>query len=152
MHYRYKWCKVVTVFIHHLPLFLVAVQNERQPRNRAQVSPDSICMGTRGEHLATTRELSNSASYRSVICRPMVMSSVASCANTQARSNSNNSHRLMVGLLTAETCAKLEPENGETTGKTIWLRLRPNKYLEWAQILLCYYHQWWLGSDFKDEV
>uniref|UniRef100_A0A8C4DF69 Photoreceptor-specific nuclear receptor n=1 Tax=Dicentrarchus labrax TaxID=13489 RepID=A0A8C4DF69_DICLA len=67
-----------------------AVQNERQPRSTAHVSLDSICVDTKKELLATTRELTSSP-----------------C------SNPNNNHRFMVSLLTAETCAKLEPEEVE---------------------------------------
>ncbi|AWP08397.1 putative photoreceptor-specific nuclear receptor [Scophthalmus maximus] len=90
-----------------------AVQNERQPRSTAHVSPDSICMDTKKEHLATTRELASSATYSPAICRPLVTSSVATSATMQPCSNPNNSHRFMVSLLTAETSAKLEPEDVE---------------------------------------
>ncbi|XP_029992384.1 photoreceptor-specific nuclear receptor [Sphaeramia orbicularis] len=90
-----------------------AVQNERQPRSTAQVSLDSISMDTKKEHLATTQELSSSPSYSSVICRPLVTSSVTTPATLQPCSNPNNNHRFMVSLLTAETCAKLEPEDEE---------------------------------------
>ncbi|KAM9352356.1 photoreceptor-specific nuclear receptor-like [Symphorus nematophorus] len=91
-----------------------AVQNERQPRSTAHVSLDSIvCVDPKKEHLATTRELNSSATYSSVICRPLVTSSVTTSATTQPCSNPNNSHRFMVSLLTAETCAKLEPEDVE---------------------------------------
>ncbi|XP_070687369.1 photoreceptor-specific nuclear receptor isoform X2 [Pempheris klunzingeri] len=90
-----------------------AVQNERQPRSTAHVSLDSICVDTKNEHLATTRELTSSATYSSVICRPLVTSSVTTPATIQPCSNPNNSHRFMVSLLTAETCAKLEPEDVE---------------------------------------
>ncbi|XP_039988191.1 photoreceptor-specific nuclear receptor-like [Xiphias gladius] len=90
-----------------------AVQNERQPRSRAHVSLDSVSAETKKEHLATTRELISSAAYSSAVCRPLVTSSVATSATTQPCSNPNNSHRFMVSLLTAETCAKLEPEDVE---------------------------------------
>ncbi|XP_036962096.1 photoreceptor-specific nuclear receptor isoform X1 [Acanthopagrus latus] len=88
-----------------------AVQNERQPRSTAHVSLDSICVDTKKEHLATTRDLTSSAPYSSVICRPLVTSSVTTSATTQPCSNPSNNHRFMVSLLTAETCAKLEPED-----------------------------------------
>ncbi|XP_030280790.1 photoreceptor-specific nuclear receptor isoform X1 [Sparus aurata] len=88
-----------------------AVQNERQPRSTAHVSLDSICVDTKKEHLATTRDLTSSATYSSVICRPLVTSSVTTPAATQPCSNTSNNHRFMVSLLTAETCAKLEPED-----------------------------------------
>ncbi|XP_026221962.1 photoreceptor-specific nuclear receptor isoform X2 [Anabas testudineus] len=90
-----------------------AVQNERQPRNTAHVSLDSVNTDTKTEHLATTQELTSSATYSSVICRPLVTSSVPSSATIQPCSNSSNNHRFMVSLLTAETCAKLEPEDVE---------------------------------------
>ncbi|XP_073328811.1 photoreceptor-specific nuclear receptor [Pagrus major] len=90
-----------------------AVQNERQPRSTAHVSLDSICVDTKKEHLATTRDLTSSAPYSSVICRPLVTSSVTTSATTQPCSNPSNNHRFMVSLLTAETCAKLEPEDVE---------------------------------------
>ncbi|KAG8012679.1 Photoreceptor-specific nuclear receptor, partial [Nibea albiflora] len=88
-----------------------AVQNERQPRSTAHVSLDSICVDTKKEHLATTRELTCSAAYSSVICRPLVTSSVTTSAIGQPCSNPSNNHRFMVSLLTAETCTKLEPED-----------------------------------------
>uniref|UniRef100_A0A3Q0R1I9 Nuclear receptor subfamily 2, group E, member 3 n=1 Tax=Amphilophus citrinellus TaxID=61819 RepID=A0A3Q0R1I9_AMPCI len=53
-----------------------AVQNERQPRSTAHVSPDSINADSKKDNLS-------------------------------------NNHRFMVSLLTAETCAKLEPEDVE---------------------------------------
>ncbi|XP_068579640.1 photoreceptor-specific nuclear receptor [Cebidichthys violaceus] len=84
-----------------------AVQNERQPRSTAHVSLDSINVDTKKEHLATTRELTSSAPDSSVICKPLVTTSAA----VQPCSNPNNYHRFMVSLLTAETCAKLEPED-----------------------------------------
>ncbi|XP_040894640.1 photoreceptor-specific nuclear receptor [Toxotes jaculatrix] len=87
-----------------------AVQNERQPRSTAHVSLDSISVDPKKEHLATTRELTSSTTYPSAICRPQVTSSVT---NIQPCSNPSNSHRFMVSLLTAETCAKLEPEDVE---------------------------------------
>ncbi|XP_054476722.1 photoreceptor-specific nuclear receptor [Anoplopoma fimbria] len=88
-----------------------AVQNERQPRSTAHVSLDSVNVDTKTEHLATTRELISSTPYSSVICKPLVTSSVTSSAAVQPCSNTNNYHRFMVSLLTAETCAKLEPED-----------------------------------------
>uniref|UniRef100_A0A3B5ASQ3 Photoreceptor-specific nuclear receptor n=1 Tax=Stegastes partitus TaxID=144197 RepID=A0A3B5ASQ3_9TELE len=90
-----------------------AVQNERQPRSTAHVSLDSINVDTKKEHLATTQELTSSDAYSSVICRPLVTSSVNTSAAMQPCSNPNNNHRFMVSLLTAETCAKLEPEDVE---------------------------------------
>nr|XP_046250910.1 photoreceptor-specific nuclear receptor [Scatophagus argus] len=92
---------------NYLPVLLAAVQNERQPRSTAHVSLESIRVDTKKEHLATTRELVSSDTYSSVLCRPLVTSSATTC------SNPNNNHRFMVSLLTAETCAKLEPEDEE---------------------------------------
>ncbi|XP_053175869.1 photoreceptor-specific nuclear receptor [Scomber japonicus] len=90
-----------------------AVQNERQPRSTAHVNLDSINVDTKKEHLATTRELTPSATISSVICRPLVSSSVMTSTTIQSCSNPSNNHRFMVSLLTAETCAKLEPEDVE---------------------------------------
>uniref|UniRef100_A0A665W9D9 Nuclear receptor subfamily 2, group E, member 3 n=1 Tax=Echeneis naucrates TaxID=173247 RepID=A0A665W9D9_ECHNA len=70
-----------------------AVQNERQPRSTAHISLDSISVDTKKEPPAT--------------------SSISTSATTQPCSNPNNSHRFMVSLLTAETCAKVEPEDVE---------------------------------------
>ncbi|XP_047453214.1 photoreceptor-specific nuclear receptor [Mugil cephalus] len=90
-----------------------AVQNERQPRSTAHVSLDSLSVDTKKEHLATTEELKSSDNYASVICRPQVTSSVTTSTSIQPCSNPNTNHRFMVSLLTAETCAKLEPEDVE---------------------------------------
>ncbi|KAK2917811.1 photoreceptor-specific nuclear receptor [Channa argus] len=90
-----------------------AVQNERQPRSTAHVSLDSINMDNSKEHLATTQELASSPTYSSVIRRPPLSSLVTSSATVQPSSNPSNNHRFMVSLLTAETYAKLEPEDVE---------------------------------------
>ncbi|KAM4573872.1 photoreceptor-specific nuclear receptor-like [Odontesthes bonariensis] len=90
-----------------------AVQNERQPRSTAHISLDSVNMDTKKEHLATTQELTFSDTYSSVICRPLTTPSSTSSATIQPCSNPHNNHRFMVSLLTAETCAKLEPEDVE---------------------------------------
>ncbi|XP_042352853.1 photoreceptor-specific nuclear receptor [Plectropomus leopardus] len=90
-----------------------AVQNERQPRSTAHVSLDSISVDTKKEHLATTRELTSSVPYSSAVCRPLVTASVTTSTAIQPCSNPSNYHRFMVSLLTAETCAKLEPEDVE---------------------------------------
>uniref|UniRef100_A0A3B3TPX6 Photoreceptor-specific nuclear receptor n=2 Tax=Poecilia TaxID=8080 RepID=A0A3B3TPX6_9TELE len=73
-----------------------AVQNERQPRSTAQVRLDSIDVDPEKEHLATTREPTSSSS--SSVAPPR-------CVSPQ------NNHRFMASLMTAETCAKLEPED-----------------------------------------
>uniref|UniRef100_H2LSD9 Photoreceptor-specific nuclear receptor n=1 Tax=Oryzias latipes TaxID=8090 RepID=H2LSD9_ORYLA len=90
-----------------------AVQNERQPRSTAHVSLESLNVEAKKEHLATTREFSTSDPYSSAICRPLVTSSASNSSTTQPCSNPSISHRFMVNLLTAETCAKLEPEDVE---------------------------------------
>lgn len=99
-------------YIFHLS-FLAAVQNERQPRSTAHVSLDSINVDTKKEHLATTQDLTPTDTYSSVICRPLVTSTASNSATIQACSKPNSGHRFMVSLLTAETCAKLEPEDGK---------------------------------------
>ncbi|XP_061578601.1 photoreceptor-specific nuclear receptor-like [Cololabis saira] len=88
-----------------------AVQNERQPRSTAHFSFDSMNVDDKNEHLATTQDLDPSDTYSSVICRPAVTSSATDSATVQPCGNANSSHRVMVSLLTAETCAKLEPED-----------------------------------------
>ncbi|KAL2088328.1 hypothetical protein ACEWY4_015227 [Coilia grayii] len=96
-----------------------AVQNERQPRSTAQVRLDSLDIDPEKEHLATTREptscssssSSSSASACALVSRPLVTSAVSSSAQAQRGDPSpQNSHRFMASLMTAETCAKLEPE------------------------------------------
>lgn len=102
-------------------LRLAAVQNERQPRSTAHVSLDSIKVDCNKEHMATTQDLGSANSYPSVMYRPLVTSSVATSATIQPCSNPRNNHRFMVSLLTAETCAKLEPEDGKITQGIIML-------------------------------
>uniref|UniRef100_A0A673LV98 Photoreceptor-specific nuclear receptor-like n=1 Tax=Sinocyclocheilus rhinocerous TaxID=307959 RepID=A0A673LV98_9TELE len=69
-----------------------AVQNERQPRSTSQVRLDALDVGNDKEHLITTLEPTSSS--------------------TCTHSNSpKNGHRFMASLMTAETCAKLEPED-----------------------------------------
>ncbi|KAK1789883.1 hypothetical protein P4O66_015761, partial [Electrophorus voltai] len=93
-----------------------AVQNERQPRSTAQVRLDSLGMETEQEHLATTREPpSSSPSTCSAMGRPRLASSMTSSIGStvpcQHDGSSKNGHRFMASLMTAETCAKLEPED-----------------------------------------
>uniref|UniRef100_A0AAV2LSE9 Nuclear receptor domain-containing protein n=1 Tax=Knipowitschia caucasica TaxID=637954 RepID=A0AAV2LSE9_KNICA len=97
-----------------------AVQNERQPRSTAQVRLDSLDMDPDKEHLATTREVtscstscSSSATSSSVITWPHITSSISSSSQRSLTPPTN--HRFMASLMTAETCAKLEPEDGENT-------------------------------------
>ncbi|XP_006628992.1 photoreceptor-specific nuclear receptor [Lepisosteus oculatus] len=82
-----------------------AVQNERQPRSTAQVRLDTIDVDTEKDHLTTTREPTSSSC--SVITRPLITSS----APSQRSVSPQNNHRFMASLMTAETCAKLEPED-----------------------------------------
>ncbi|KAK4821057.1 hypothetical protein QYF61_012237 [Mycteria americana] len=89
-----------------------AVQNERQPRSTAQVRLDSIELDTElpPEHVATTREVPLTP------C-PAPRSSSATVAITpgpRAPTPPTN-HRFMASLMTAETCAKLEPEDADET-------------------------------------
>ncbi|KAL4641972.1 photoreceptor-specific nuclear receptor-like [Arapaima gigas] len=92
-----------------------AVQNERQPRSTAQVRLDAIDVDTDKEHLATTREPTSSScassSTCSVITRPRNSSAITSSAPSQRCASPQNNHRFMASLMTAETCAKLEPED-----------------------------------------
>lgn len=99
-----------------------AVQNERQPRSTAQVRLDSIDVDPEKEHLATTREptscsssSSSSSSSGSVITWPHITSSmsITSSVTPQRCVSPQTNHRFMASLMTAETCAKLEPEDGE---------------------------------------
>uniref|UniRef100_A0A4W3I5Z3 Photoreceptor-specific nuclear receptor n=1 Tax=Callorhinchus milii TaxID=7868 RepID=A0A4W3I5Z3_CALMI len=79
-----------------------AVQNERQPRSTAQVRLDAQELDPEKEHFATTREPTPSSISNQ---RP-----VSSSVSTQ-RTISPQNHRFMASLMTAETCAKLEPED-----------------------------------------
>lgn len=95
-----------------------AVQNERQPRSTAQVRLDSIDLDPDKEHLATTRDVtscstscSSSAASSSVITWPHITSSISSSSSSQRSLSPQNGHRFMASLMTAETCAKLEPED-----------------------------------------
>ncbi|XP_055754866.1 photoreceptor-specific nuclear receptor [Salvelinus fontinalis] len=92
-----------------------AVQNERQPRSTSQVRLDSIDMDTDKEHLSTTRDPTSSSSSCSVITRPHITSSSISSSSAPPQRcgppSPQNNHRFMVSLMTAETCAKLEPED-----------------------------------------
>ncbi|KAJ8252264.1 hypothetical protein COCON_G00215760 [Conger conger] len=91
-----------------------AVQNERQPRRTSQVHLDSMDIDAEKEHLATTREStssSSSSSTCSVITRPHITSSISSSAPLQRCASPQTNHRFMASLMTAETCAKLEPED-----------------------------------------
>uniref|UniRef100_A0A8C6YD70 Photoreceptor-specific nuclear receptor n=1 Tax=Naja naja TaxID=35670 RepID=A0A8C6YD70_NAJNA len=79
-----------------------AVQNERQPRSTAHVHLDAMDLHSeqQPEHVATTQGALTSPhpSLQMGYCRPMTPP---------------NNHRFMASLMTAETCAKLEPEDAE---------------------------------------
>ncbi|XP_041034462.1 photoreceptor-specific nuclear receptor [Cetorhinus maximus] len=81
-----------------------AVQNERQPRSTAQVRTDTAELDPDKEHIATTREPTSS----SVSTQRPVSSNISS---SQRTISPPNNHRFMASLMTAETCAKLEPED-----------------------------------------
>ena len=82
------------------------------------MSLDSIGLDNKKEHLASTCELTTtttttntSAAAAAAAYRPLVTSSITTSAAMTP--GANHGHRFMVSLLTAETCAKLEPEDGE---------------------------------------
>ncbi|KTF94399.1 hypothetical protein cypCar_00036464, partial [Cyprinus carpio] len=91
-----------------------AVQNERQPRSTAQVRLDALDVGKDKEHLTTTLEPTSSSTC-TVINRPLlgsnISSSISSTDTSQCSNSPKNGHRFMASLMTAETCAKLEPED-----------------------------------------
>ncbi|KAH0619940.1 hypothetical protein JD844_014385 [Phrynosoma platyrhinos] len=97
-----------------------AVQNERQPRSTAQVRLDAIDLDSeqQPEHLATTRDVVPPPLPPQPPC-PSLQSLRApnSCSMTgtsrvRAPTPPSN-HRFMASLMTAETCAKLEPEDAD---------------------------------------
>ncbi|XP_034144014.1 photoreceptor-specific nuclear receptor isoform X2 [Esox lucius] len=106
-----------------------AVQNERQPRSAAQVHLD-----TGREHLITKWEATSSIILRPPLSseatpattpplrhtaptRPPIPATVKpqppALTATQRCTSPQNNHGFMTNLTTAETCAKLEPENVE---------------------------------------
>ncbi|XP_055048249.1 photoreceptor-specific nuclear receptor isoform X1 [Misgurnus anguillicaudatus] len=87
---------------------LSAVQNERQPRSTAQVRLDALDVDKDKEHLATTLEPTSSSTC-SVINRSIPI--ISSTDTNQHSGSPKNGHRFMASLMTAETCAKLEPED-----------------------------------------
>ncbi|NXG80805.1 NR2E3 protein, partial [Baryphthengus martii] len=89
-----------------------AVQNERQPRSTAQVRLDSIELDTElpPEHMATTREVPPTP----CLTPRGAGATVAATPGPQVSTPPTN-HRFMVSLMTAETCAKLEPEDADET-------------------------------------
>ncbi|NWR33539.1 NR2E3 protein, partial [Tachuris rubrigastra] len=87
-----------------------AVQNERQPRSTAQVRLDSIELDAElpPEHVATTREVPPSP------C-PAPRGPGATVTPGPRAPTPPTNHRFMASLMTAETCAKLEPEDADET-------------------------------------
>ncbi|XP_063268914.1 photoreceptor-specific nuclear receptor isoform X1 [Prinia subflava] len=87
-----------------------AVQNERQPRSTAQVQLDSIQLDAElpPEHVATTCEVPPSP------C-PAPRGPGATVTPGPRVPTPPTNHRFMASLMTAETCAKLEPEDADET-------------------------------------
>ncbi|CAJ0930816.1 unnamed protein product [Ranitomeya imitator] len=83
-------------------------QNERQPRSTAQIRLDSIDLDTenRSDHSATTREPLPPCPQGNNLRTP-VPNSVSGTLSPP------HNHRFMASLMTAETCAKLEPEEAD---------------------------------------
>ena len=81
--------------------FFAAVQNERQPRNTAQIRLDSVPSVT----AADPHELTTS---------PHSREAASSTVSTHRDLSPTINHRFMASLMTAETCAKLEPEDGKS--------------------------------------
>ena len=85
------------------------MQNERQPRSTAQVRLDSIELDAElpPEHVAATRDVPP------VPCPgPRGHGATAATAAAPRTPTPPTNHRFMASLMTAETCAKLEPEDG----------------------------------------
>ncbi|XP_031979283.1 photoreceptor-specific nuclear receptor isoform X3 [Corvus kubaryi] len=89
-----------------------AVQNERQPRSTAQVRLDSIELDAElpPEHVATTREVPPSPCPA-----PRGPSATVAVTPGPRAPTPPTNHRFMASLMTAETCAKLEPEDADET-------------------------------------
>nr|XP_056722052.1 photoreceptor-specific nuclear receptor [Euleptes europaea] len=91
-----------------------AVQNERQPRSTAQVRLDAANLDPARppSHLTTTRDVPPQP------CPPLQSpratgSCLLSGASRSQGSTPPSNHRFMASLMTAETCAKLEPEDAD---------------------------------------
>ncbi|KAF7241606.1 Photoreceptor-specific nuclear receptor, partial [Varanus komodoensis] len=95
-----------------------AVQNERQPRSTAQVRLDAADLDADrpAEHLATTRDAPPPPPCPSLQGhRTLTACAAAAAPAPRARPPTPpaGSHRFMASLMTAETCAKLEPEDAD---------------------------------------
>ena len=88
------------------PVFVIsqaAVQNERQPRNTAQIRMDCVPSVTAVDHHDFDGSpVSMMRGEQATSTVPTMHRSVTPTIN----------HRFMASLMTAETCAKLEPEDG----------------------------------------
>ncbi|XP_009980878.1 PREDICTED: photoreceptor-specific nuclear receptor, partial [Tauraco erythrolophus] len=89
-----------------------AVQNERQPRSTAQVRLDSIELDAElpPEHVATTREVPPTPCPA-----PHGPGAAVTVTPGPRAPTPPTNHRFMASLMTAETCAKLEPEDADET-------------------------------------
>lgn len=85
------------------------MQNERQPRSTAQVRLDSIELDAElpSEHVATTCEVPPSPCPA-----PRGPGATVTVTPGPRAPTPPSNHRFMASLMTAETCAKLEPEDG----------------------------------------
>ncbi|XP_078237164.1 photoreceptor-specific nuclear receptor isoform X1 [Pogona vitticeps] len=90
-----------------------AVQNERQPRSTAQVHLEAIDLETERapEHLATVREGPLPSCPPTVPSHRVPAACSVSGASRARPPTPPSNHRFMASLMTAETCAKLEPED-----------------------------------------
>ncbi|XP_053128694.1 photoreceptor-specific nuclear receptor [Hemicordylus capensis] len=91
-----------------------AVQNERQPRNTAQIRLEAIDLDAEQQtkHLATTRDAPPPACSSLQTHQAPTSCSVTGPLRPQSQTPPSN-HRFMASLMTAETCAKLEPEDAD---------------------------------------
>lgn len=104
-----RWRGVTAGWPALMPLVPAAVQNERQPRSTAQVRLDSIELDAElpPEHVATTREVPPNPCQA-----PRGPSTTVTVTPGPRAPTPPTNHRFMASLMTAETCAKLEPEDG----------------------------------------
>ncbi|XP_061451828.1 photoreceptor-specific nuclear receptor [Rhineura floridana] len=91
-----------------------AVQNERQPRSTAQVRLDTIDLDLDrpSEHVTMARDVLPPPCPSLQSHRAPSSYSVTGASRRQAPTPPSN-HRFMASLMTAETCAKLEPEDAD---------------------------------------
>ncbi|XP_033022660.1 photoreceptor-specific nuclear receptor [Lacerta agilis] len=91
-----------------------AVQNERQPRSTAQVRLDAVDLDPdrQAEHLTTTRDVLLPPLPPPCPSLPSHRGPTTGAPRSRPTTPPSN-HRFMASLMTAETCAKLEPEDAE---------------------------------------